>query len=126
MPLPAGLVTGHTDYEAGKRYEDGEGETPTGLPASNVMEFRLGKEGSLVARPSGTEPKLKFYYSCGRPTGPPLKRPTARSRPRWRIGWGYNNDCLTAKSRPMGAALFIIFAWRRGLLFYEEKWEKGF
>ena len=64
-------VTGHTDYEAGKRYEDGEGETPTGLPTSNVMEFRLGKEGSLVARPSGTEPKLKFYYSlraADRPT----------------------------------------------------------
>lgn len=64
-------VTGHTDYEAGKRYEDGEGKTPTGLPASNVMEFRLGKEGSLVARPSGTEPKLKFYYSlraADRPT----------------------------------------------------------
>ena len=64
-------MTGHTDYEAGKRYEDGEGETPTGLPVSNVMEFRLGKEGSLVARPSGTEPKLKFYYSlraADRPT----------------------------------------------------------
>ena len=64
-------VTGHTDYEAGKRYEDGEGETPTGLPAANVMAFRLGKEGSLVARPSGTEPKLKFYYSlraADRPT----------------------------------------------------------
>ena len=64
-------VTGHTDYEAGKRYEDGEGETPTGLPTSNVMEFRLGEEGSLVARPSGTEPKLKFYYSlraADRPT----------------------------------------------------------
>lgn len=64
-------VTGHTDYEAGKRYENGEGETPTGLPSSNVMEFRLGKEGSLVARPSGTEPKLKFYYSlraADRPT----------------------------------------------------------
>lgn len=64
-------VTGHTDYEAGKRYEDGEGETPTGLPTANVMEFRLGKEGSLVARPSGTEPKLKFYYSlraADRPT----------------------------------------------------------
>ncbi len=64
-------VTGHTDYETGKRYEDGEGETPTGLPAANVMAFRLGKEGSLVARPSGTEPKLKFYYSlraADRPT----------------------------------------------------------
>ncbi len=64
-------VTGHTDYESGIRYEDGEGKTPTWLPAANVMEFRLGKEGSLVARPSGTEPKLKFYYSlraADRPT----------------------------------------------------------
>ena len=56
-------VTGHTDYETGLRYEDGEGKIPTGLPAADVMEFRFGKEGSLVARPSGTEPKLKFYYS---------------------------------------------------------------
>ena len=65
MPIAIGgrAVTGHTDYESGIRYEDGEGKTPTGLPSSNVMEFRLGQEGSLVARPSGTEPKLKFYYS---------------------------------------------------------------
>ena len=73
LPIAIGgrAVTGHTDYESGIRYEDGEGKTPTGLPAANVMEFRLGKEGSLVARPSGTEPKLKFYYSlraADRPT----------------------------------------------------------
>ena len=65
LPIAIGgrAVTGHTDYESGIRYEDGEGKTPTCLPSSNVMEFRLGQEGSLVARPSGTEPKLKFYYS---------------------------------------------------------------
>ena len=65
LPIAIGgrAVTGHTDYESGIRYEDGEGKTHTGLPSSNVMEFRLGQEGSLVARPSGTEPKLKFYYS---------------------------------------------------------------
>ena len=73
LPIAIGgrAVTGHTDYESGIRYEDGEGKIPTGLPAANVMEFRLGKEGSLVARPSGTEPKLKFYYSlraADRPT----------------------------------------------------------
>ncbi len=73
LPIAIGgrAVTGHTDYVSGIRYEDGEGKTPTGLPAANVMEFRLGKEGSLVARPSGTEPKLKFYYSlraADRPT----------------------------------------------------------
>ena len=56
-------VTGHTDSQAGVRCEEGEGETPTGLPSSNVMEFRFGAEGSVVVRPSGTEPKLKLYYS---------------------------------------------------------------
>ncbi len=25
-----------------------------------------------------------------------------------------------------GGSFYIIFAWRRGLLFYEEKWEKEF
>src|SRR5574344_2734866 len=35
-------VTGHTDYQAGVRCEEGEGETPTGLPSANVMEFRFG------------------------------------------------------------------------------------
>ncbi|MGL1891760.1 MAG: phospho-sugar mutase [Spirochaetaceae bacterium] len=34
------------------------------LPASNVLQFIL-EEGSIVtARPSGTEPKIKFYASC--------------------------------------------------------------
>ena len=56
-------VTGHTDYQAGVRREEGKGETPTGLPSANVMEFRFGAEGSVVVRPSGTEPKLKLYYS---------------------------------------------------------------
>ena len=34
-----------------------------GLPSSNVVQF-LTEEGALVtARPSGTEPKIKFYFS---------------------------------------------------------------
>jgi len=37
---------------------------PTGLPTSNVLQFFL-EDGSIVsARPSGTEPKIKFYISC--------------------------------------------------------------
>ena len=37
-------------------------EVPTGLPESNVLYYEL-EEGAWVAiRPSGTEPKLKFYY----------------------------------------------------------------
>jgi len=34
------------------------------LPKSNVLEFLLGEHGSLIARPSGTEPKVKFYYTA--------------------------------------------------------------
>ncbi len=34
------------------------------LPKSNVLEFVLGTSGSVIARPSGTEPKVKFYYTA--------------------------------------------------------------
>ena len=34
------------------------------LPKSNVLEFILGGQGSVIARPSGTEPKVKFYYTA--------------------------------------------------------------
>ena len=35
-----------------------------GLPPSDVLQFYL-KDGTVVsARPSGTEPKIKFYASC--------------------------------------------------------------
>lgn len=33
------------------------------LPPSNVLQFQLQGESSLVIRPSGTEPKLKLYLS---------------------------------------------------------------
>ena len=41
---------------------DGSTVTPTGLPCSNVLSFRLENGDMIVARPSGTEPKVKFYY----------------------------------------------------------------
>ncbi len=37
---------------------------PIDLPASNVLEFILGDHGSVIVRPSGTEPKIKFYYTA--------------------------------------------------------------
>ena len=36
--------------------------SPTGLPRSNVLFYRLENNDVIVARPSGTEPKIKFYY----------------------------------------------------------------
>ena len=38
--------------------------TGTGLPPANVLEFRLQSGNKLLVRPSGTEPKIKFYLSC--------------------------------------------------------------
>ncbi|MCI5602940.1 MAG: phospho-sugar mutase [Clostridiales bacterium] len=35
---------------------------PTGLPSSNVLYYDLEDNAWLCVRPSGTEPKVKFYY----------------------------------------------------------------
>lgn len=35
---------------------------PTGLPKSNVLYYELSEDAWLCVRPSGTEPKIKFYY----------------------------------------------------------------
>ena len=51
------------DYQADtiKNMETGE-VTPTGLPNSNVIYYDMSDNAWLCARPSGTEPKIKFYY----------------------------------------------------------------
>ena len=49
------------DYLADTVTEDGK-VRPTGLPRSNVLYYRLQNGDVIVARPSGTEPKIKFYY----------------------------------------------------------------
>jgi len=43
------LKTGHT--------------TPIDLPSSNVLQFYTASGSKISARPSGTEPKIKFYFS---------------------------------------------------------------
>ena len=35
----------------------------TGLPKSNVLQFLTNKGTKVTARPSGTEPKIKYYFS---------------------------------------------------------------
>lgn len=34
----------------------------TNLPSSNVISFKMQNGDVIIARPSGTEPKIKFYY----------------------------------------------------------------
>ena len=58
-------VTAVRDYRSSvhKNLVSGE-ESVISLPKSNVLEFLLGDSGSVIARPSGTEPKVKFYYTA--------------------------------------------------------------
>ncbi len=50
------------DYKADTRLELVTGKvTPTGLPKSNVLYYELEGGAWCCVRPSGTEPKVKFY-----------------------------------------------------------------
>jgi phosphoglucomutase len=52
------------DYQTSKEKNIATGEiTDIDLPKSNVLQF-ITEDGSIVSvRPSGTEPKIKFYCS---------------------------------------------------------------
>ena len=52
------------DYELrkSKNLKTGE-ESDIQLPGSNVLQFMLADGSKISARPSGTEPKIKFYFS---------------------------------------------------------------
>jgi len=52
------------DYQASKVLSpDGKEKAKITLPKSNVLQFILEDETIITARPSGTEPKIKFYAS---------------------------------------------------------------
>lgn len=51
------------DYQADTIQDVATGDvTQTGLPTSNVLYYDLTDDAWLCVRPSGTEPKVKFYY----------------------------------------------------------------
>lgn len=56
------------DYELrkGRNLQTGE-EWEITLPKSNVLQFILADGSKISARPSGTEPKIKFYFSVNTP-----------------------------------------------------------
>jgi phosphoglucomutase len=52
------------DYELQQGSNPATGETwPIHLPKSNVLQFITEDGSKISARPSGTEPKIKFYFS---------------------------------------------------------------
>lgn len=58
-------VTAVADFRAGVKTELATGEkTPTNLPSENMVLLQLAENGRVILRPSGTEPKCKFYYTA--------------------------------------------------------------
>ena len=56
-------VTAVRDYKADTITDVATGAVkPTGLPNSNVLYYELTDDAWVCVRPSGTEPKVKFYY----------------------------------------------------------------
>ncbi|WP_437573362.1 phospho-sugar mutase [Sorangium sp. So ce887] len=77
-------VTAWRDFEARTRtWSDGRTE-PLVLPPSNVLVYELDGGSRIIARPSGTEPKIKFYFDVreGVAAGEPLGDVEARAAAR--------------------------------------------
>jgi len=56
-------VVSARDYKLDTITDMATGEVkPTGLPSSNVLYYDLNDGAWICVRPSGTEPKIKFYY----------------------------------------------------------------
>ena len=64
LTIDGSAVAELLDYElqVGKNLQTGESRKIS-LPKSNVLQFILADGTKISARPSGTEPKIKFYFS---------------------------------------------------------------
>jgi len=66
--LGGGKVARLLDYQLQVATDLANGtQTPISLPKSNVLQFVLEDGSKISARPSGTEPKIKFYFSVKAP-----------------------------------------------------------
>jgi phosphoglucomutase len=56
-------VAALSDYKTQMRTHYGTGlAEPLNLPSSDVLQWHMSNGDVLTARPSGTEPKIKFYF----------------------------------------------------------------
>jgi phosphomannomutase len=63
-----------SDFQAKTRTAKGAAPTELSLPKTNMLVFELDGGSRIIARPSGTEPKIKFYFDVREPIaeGEPL------------------------------------------------------
>ena len=55
------------DIQTGEAISKDGTKTPLTLPQSDVLVFELASGSRIIARPSGTEPKAKFYFDIREP-----------------------------------------------------------
>jgi phosphomannomutase len=60
-------VVSTSDYQAQTRRTAAGAEEKLALPPSNVLAYELEGGSRIIARPSGTEPKIKFYFDLCEP-----------------------------------------------------------
>ena len=78
-------VLARTDIAAGTRTDVATGiEEPVDFPRSNVLLYELEGGSRVLLRPSGTEPKIKYYFEVVEPVaeGEPYADAEARARAR--------------------------------------------
>lgn len=67
--IAGSIVVRIADYKTGEILEIGDGtKSSTDLPSSNVIQLWLEDGTKITARPSGTEPKIKYYVSVSEAT----------------------------------------------------------
>mgnify|MGYP002009992904 CR=1 FL=1 len=79
-------VAAFRDYQVGLRTPAGGAPEPLTLPKSNVLVWELEGGDRIIARPSGTEPKIKFYFDVREPVAADEALEAARTRAEERMG----------------------------------------
>ncbi len=80
--IGAHAVVAIADYARGTRTDAASGaQTSLGMPSSNVLAFLLEGGSRVTMRPSGTEPKIKYYFDLREPMreGEPYGEARARA-----------------------------------------------
>ena len=88
------MVKNALDYQA-----RGSHGGARGLPSSNVIAYELEGGSRVTLRPSGTEPKIKYYFDLKEPVNPAESIVEARSRALARLDELVNAFLALAKDR---------------------------
>lgn len=77
-------VVSTRDYKAGTSHSMGKVEKLT-LPSSDVLAYELEGGARVTLRPSGTEPKIKYYFELKETPGANEAMDAARARAHGRL-----------------------------------------